>query len=234
MSLSTPSCTFCDSKRHNETDCLHTFNGRRDILEGCMLMDEMPDFNSYTKKELKFVAYITPNKKTILRTMGSNEWEYKPIPLTLCKSKMENALKDRWGSLREASKHEKHPICNTGCSICSGNRKETYCWSIENGGWSLSESESKYEEKFTTKCGHTFCKPCLDTVDWWPDSFYKRPKSKHPIPNHISHHMSTGITLHYKKCPDCKTVLYQNIKDLLREDYYYNELDPHAPLKLET
>ena len=31
-----------------------------------------------------------------------------------------------------------------------------------------------------------------------------------------------------------ETVLYQNIKDLLREDYYYNELDPHAPLKLET
>jgi hypothetical protein len=199
-----------------------------------MIMDEIPDFNSYTKKELKFVAYITPNKKTILRTMGSNEWEYDPIPLTLCKSKMENALKDRWRSLHEASKHEKHTICNTGCSICSENRKETYCWSIENGGWSLSESESKYEEKFTTKCGHTFCKPCLDTVGWWPDSFYKRPKSKHPNPNHISHHMSNGITLHYKKCPDCKTVLYQNIKDLLREDYYYNELDPHAPLKLET
>ena len=215
-----PNCSFCDSTRHNDAHCAHNFNGKRNLLEKCMRMDEMPDFNSYTKKELKFVAYITPNKKTILRTMGSDEWEYDPIPLTLCKSKMENALKDRWGSLHEASKHEKHPICNTGCSICSGNRKETYCWSIENGGWSLSESESKYEEKFTTKCGHTFCKPCLDTVGWWPDSFYKRPKSKHPIPNHISHGRSNGITLHYKKCPDCKTVLYQNIKDLLREDYY--------------
>jgi len=185
-----------------------------------MRMDEMPNFNSYTKKELKFVAYITPNKKTILRTMGSDEWEYDPIPLTLCKSKMENALKDRWGSLHEASKQEKHPICNTGCSICTGNRKETYCWSIENGGWSLSESESKYEDKFTTKCGHTFCKPCLDTIHWWPDSFYKRPESKHPNPNHISHRRSKGITLHYKKCPECQTVLYQNSKDLLGQDYY--------------
>ena len=61
---------------------------------------------------------------------------------------------------------------------------------LKMGGWSLSESESKYEKKFTTKCGHTFCKPCLDTIHWWPDSFYKRPKSKHPIPNHISHRLS--------------------------------------------
>ena len=33
---------------------------------------------------------------------------------------------------------------------------------------------------------------------------------------------------------DIQNEIYQNIKDLLREDYYYNELDPHAPLKLET
>jgi len=201
MSESTQSCTFCDSKRHNDTDCLHTFNGKRNLLESCMLMTEIPDFKSYTKKELKFVAYITPNKKTILRTMGSDEWEYEPIPLTLCKSKMEKALKERWETMQEANKQEKHPICNTGCSICTGKRKETYSWSIETGEWSLSESESKYEDKFTTKCGHTFCKPCLDTIHWWPDSFYKRPKSN-------------GITLHYKKCPDCKTVLYLSITPL--------------------
>ena len=224
-------CLFCDSTSHILSKCVYGFNGKRETLEKCMLANGMPQFQSYTKKELKFVAYITPNKKTILRTMGSDEWEYEPIPLTLCKSKMEKALKERWVSLHEANKQEKHPICNTGCSICAGKRKETYCWSIENGGWSLSESESKYEEKFTTKCGHTFCKPCLDTINWWPDSFYKRPESKHPNPNHISHRTNKGITLHYKKCPECKTVLYQNSKDLLRQDY---NGDPDAPYVLET
>ena len=203
MSESIQTCPFCDSKRHSEANCAHGFNGRRRLLEKCMLMSEMPDFSSYTKKEFKFIAYITPNKKTIIRTMGSDDWEYDPIPLTLCKSKMEKALKERWKAMQEANKQEKHPICNTGCSICTGKRKETYCWSIENGGWSLSESESKYEDKFTTKCGHTFCRPCLDTIHWWPDAIKEG-------------RMSNCITLHYKKCPDCKTVLYQNSSHFLR------------------
>ena len=85
MPKSIQNCSFCDSKRHNETDCVHNFNGRRNLLETCMSMNEMPNFHSYTKKELKFVSHITPHTNTIIRTRGSEEYEYDPIPLTLCK-----------------------------------------------------------------------------------------------------------------------------------------------------
>ena len=234
MPKSKSNCPFCDSARHKACDCAFHFDGKRDVLEKCMLMTEMPNFDSYTKNELKFIAFITPHKKTILRTIGPEEWEYKPIPLTLCKSKMEKALRERWATMQEANKQQTQRICEDGCSMCTGKRHETYCWSIQKGEWTLSESESKYEEKITTKCGHTFCVPCLDTIYWWPDSFYKRPKSNHPIPNHISHGRSNGITLHYKKCPDCKTVLYQNSKDLLREDYYYHGRPDDYSYKLEN
>ena len=234
MSKTTQTCPFCDSKRHCEADCAHGFDGKRRLLENCMLMNEIPDFKSYTKKELKFIAYITPNKKTILRTMGSDEWEYDPIALTLCKSILERDLKERWETMQEANKQEKHPMCNTGCSICTGKRKETYSWSIETGEWSLSESESKYEEKITTKCGHTFCKPCLDTVNWWPNYVKQRPISRHPIHNHVSHYMSRDVTVHYKNCPVCKKALHEDASDLLREDYYYDGRPDDYSYKLET
>jgi hypothetical protein len=192
-----------------------------------MRMDEMPDFGSYTKKELKFVAYITPNKKTILRTMGSDEWEYYPIPLTLCKSKMENALKDRWGSLHEASKQEKHPICNTGCSICTGNRKETYCWSIENGGWITPETERKYDEKITTKCGHTFCKYCWDSTGWFVNHWEVIDKRVFPhIPGHYNHDATSRgknfiqVFIHARRCPVCNDTIYK--------DEWYDEIRRRA------
>ena len=224
-------CLFCDSTSHTLSECTFNFNRRRHILETCMLSkDGLPDFKSYTKKELKFVAYITPNKKTILRTIGPVEWEYDPIPLTLCKSKLEKAMSERWETMQEATKQETQRICDDGCSICTGKRCETYYWSIETGEWILSENDHTYKKKITTKCGHTFCVPCLNTVQWLPNYRKQRPKSIHPNPNHVSHHMSRDVTVCYKRCPVCKTDLLEDASDRLREDYYYNNNSAPEPL----
>ena len=202
-------CPFCDSKRHSETDCVHTFNGRRNILETCMSMNEMPDFHSYTKKELKFVSHITPHTNTIIRTLGSEEYEYDPIPLTLCKSKMAKALQVRWEALQSAKKHTKQVTCTNYCYICCDREYETHNWSIETGDWIRSESARKYDAKTTSECGHTFCTHCWDKIPKICSHYEYLDKDKYPDAFGFQYkHNQIQAYVHYQQCPGCNTKVY--------------------------
>jgi hypothetical protein len=186
-----------------------------------MLMTEMPDFQSYTKKELKFVSHITPHTNTIIRTLGSEEYEYDPIPLTLCKSKMAKALQVRWDALQSAKKQTKHPICNDGCSICSGKRRETYNWSIEHGDWIMADYDSIYDHKTISKCcKQTFCTPCWVRQQCYCSHYEIIDKTLHPDIRGVSMGRNkVQAFVHYKQCPECDTKVYlEEWYDRVRRD----------------
>ena len=202
-------CPFCDSKRHSETDCVHKFNGRRNILETCMSMNEMPNFHSYTKKELKFISHITPHTNTIIRTLGSEEYEYDPIPLTLCKSKMAKALQVRWEALQSAKNHIKQVTCTNYCYICCDRKYETHNWSIETGDWIRSESARNYDDKTTIECGHTFCTHCWDKIPKICSHYEYLDKDKYPDAFGFQYkHNQIQAYVHYQQCPGCNTKVY--------------------------
>ena len=114
-------CPFCDSPHHVAFDCFNSLNGRRVILDKCMMSQEIPDFQSYTKKELKLVAYITPYKDTMARISGKRYSGYDPISLTLSKSRLVERLIDRWNTL-EAMRHTYYrPPHGEECPICYEN-----------------------------------------------------------------------------------------------------------------
>ena len=214
-------CLFCDSARHTHLDCTTNINGRRKVLETCMLMTEMPDFQSYTKKELKFVSHITPHTNTTIRTLGQDEYEYEPIPLTLCTSKRANALQTRWETLQNAKKQHKHPICNDGCSICSGKRRETYNWSIEHGEWIMANYDSLYDNKTISKCcGQTFCTPCWVSRQCYCSHYEIIDKILFPDIRGVSMGRNkVQAFVHYQQCPGCDAKAYvEEWYDRVRRD----------------
>ncbi len=80
-----------------------------------------------------------------------------PFHLHYVNQKWRRHLRERWATMQEANKQQTQRICEDGCSMCTGKRHETYCWSIQKGEWTLSESESNMKTKITTKWRlHTF------------------------------------------------------------------------------
>jgi hypothetical protein len=209
MPKSKSNCPFCDSARHKACDCAFHFDGKRDLLEKCMLMTEMPNFDSYTKKELKFIAFITPHKNTTLRIMGPEEYEYDPVPLTLCKSKMEKALQVRWEALQSAKNHTKQVTCTNYCYICCERGYETHNWSIETGDWIRSESARKYDPKTTIECGHTFCTHCWNNIPSYCSHYEYLDKDEYPeAVGFPFEHNKIQAHVHYQYCPGCNTRVY--------------------------
>lgn len=157
-------CIFCDSTSHIFENCTHGFNGTREKLESCMLSDEKPAFNSYTKKKLKYMAYKISTKNGCVENELYNNMG---IRLSQSKGKLVKGLEERWEVLQVAKKEVKEIPCRSNCHVCKG-RVETYKYI--KGEWVRSESELMYEKKMTTNCGHTFCVPCWSKQPMWIDS----------------------------------------------------------------
>ena len=183
-------CPFCDSPHHVAFDCFNSLNGRRVILDKCMMSQEIPDFQSYTKKELKLVAYITPYKDTMARISGKRYSGYDPISLTLSKSRLVERLIDRWNTL-EAMRHTYYrPPHGEECPICYESPDQFY-WSITKGKWKKKHKLNEYI-KVTTKCNHTYCKKCWDSIH--SSSYYDDDKKCPMCRENIT---SNDITLKY-------------------------------------
>ena len=98
MPKGSQNCLFCDSARHTTIHCTSSMNGNYKKLIDIKTI-ECPDFQSYTLKELKVIAYTNPYEKSLDGSlgMGNNRLNRKngrnPIPLTLSKNRMVKVLK---------------------------------------------------------------------------------------------------------------------------------------------
>lgn len=159
-------CLFCDSARHTTINCKSNMKGTLNKLISIMQNSECPNFGSFTLKELKFIAFTTPYKKSMYGSYGmrsnklNREYERDPIPMTLSKTRMVKALQERWGSL--GSVREKYNNKSTepdDCPICFESI-QTCSWSWKYSKWSLDY----IPKTVRTTCNHHFCGNCWDNI----------------------------------------------------------------------
>lgn len=158
-------CLFCDSTRHNTSKCNSNMKGKLDMLCDIMKNTECPDFGSFTLKELKVIAYLTPYEKSMQsNTMGNNRLNQKYkrnlIPLTLSKTRMVKALRERWESLHIVREnHSKKPTEMDDCPICFESI-QCCSWSWTHSVWSCDYNVNT----IITKCNHHYCSSCWDNI----------------------------------------------------------------------
>ena len=180
-------CPFCDSTSHKPSDCNSTMGGRRAYLEACMEEKVCPDFNSFTTKELKFIAFHTKYEKALpfpplvtkcrWKCGGHNynrKYGFSPIPMTLSKKRLAQSIASRWSSLRPVATRKQNVVECEDCPICYDPIFESnwnQCTSKWDEEWLLRHN--KNGETFCpvrTTCNHLFCAPCWLQLPRHPDN----------------------------------------------------------------
>jgi len=200
MPKQTHNCLFCDSARHTAPDCNSTMKGKYKKLQLVMLENTCPDFTSYNYKELKLMCYANPFDNNLAFVRDSRNtinvdikyFNRVPIPITLSKTRLIRALRDRWHKLRPISEaynkgfdpndiNNDSDVNTPDCPVCL----ESIC----HGVWDFKESKWTGIYKVNTiktRCNHHFCNSC----------WYRLPSSR----NHNNNYDCLS-----KTCPLCRT-----------------------------
>ena len=187
-SVKKQNCLFCDSARHTMAHCPGTFGGRKkkNIDKLIHLYSvERPDFHSYTLKELKIIAYINPFKYSFDMPLSTglnqknNEHGYEPIPLTLSRHRMIQALTNRWSGRKTLIEKYNNPPDKEECPICYEPIQNS-CWNYPESHWTTHYTYGTVR----TLCNHHFCGACWEKL---------KPSS--------GRHYDEPIV---KKCPMCR------------------------------
>jgi hypothetical protein len=163
-------CVFCNSASHKMTNCNSNMNGRRTLLDSywdCMMHEKCPDFNSFARNELRYIAFkFVQYEKAIHSSTQKTSQHYnrkyvlRPISLLLPKQDMVNTLCYRWNefqSVRELSKTPPAKTEDDDCPICMECITPS-TWSYCHASWVINTGD-----KIVTECNHSFCKSCWDT-----------------------------------------------------------------------
>jgi hypothetical protein len=185
MSKEKQNCLFCDSSRHTTFRCTSPIKGKYTELISLYSV-ESPNFNSYTLKELKLIAYSNPYERSFEGSPGmrdnrlNRKYGRKPIPLTLSKNRLVKALEERWEMRRPIlEKFNKKPTEEVeDCPICLESI-QTYEWSFRKSEWLPDYCKNTIK----TVCNHHFCGDCWSQVK--------------PIRDYYSDHST-------KPCPLCR------------------------------
>jgi len=154
-------CLYCDSARHTVSRCPLTFGNK---LSGLYSV-ECPDFHSYTLKELKVIALINPFKYNFdsrpahFENRKNKEHGYDPIPLTLSKNRLIQALTNRWKGRKTIIQQYNTPPDEEECPVCYNP--------IQYSSWHYAQScwETDYwQGTIRTKCNHHFCGSCWNKI----------------------------------------------------------------------
>ena len=166
-------CIFCDSTSHDFKRCTAIRNSSNKIMR-CMQSETCPDFNSFTTKELKLVAYLYPFEEGISHHQeayfingygkyANRKMVRNQIPLTLSKRRMVDALCKRWASLQPVVTVYKSKPEKGECPICYDTFNKQLWFGHK---WRTSHTNSRINNYFPikTKCGHIFCNPCWGRI----------------------------------------------------------------------
>ena len=205
-------CIFCDSTSHDFKKCTTIRNSNTKIMQ-CMQSETCPDFNSFTTKELKLVAYLHPFEKGISHHQNAyftngygnttnRKMVRNQIPLTLSKRRLVDALSKRWASLQPIIKQSLSPPECDECPICYETINELnwkgYKWK-KNRLYTRSGSDIYWPIK--TKCGHIFCGSC----------WRQHKREQHSI-----------------SCPMCRTKVHHSEITLLDNNTCRNSSSTHS------
>ena len=192
-SVKKQNCLFCDSARHTMAHCPGTFGGRKkkNIDKLIHLYSvERPDFHSYTLKELKIIAYINPFKYSFDMPLSTglnqknNEHGYEPIPLTLSRHRMIQALTNRWSGRKTLIEKYNNPPDKEECPICYEPIQHS-CWNYPESHWTTHYTYGTVR----TLCNHHFCGSCWGKL--------KRTNENEVYSNYHNEPI-------VKKCPMCR------------------------------
>jgi len=173
--------------------CPGTFGGRKkkNIDKLIHLYSvERPDFHSYTLKELKIIAYMNPFKYSFdMRTLTglnqkNNEHGYEPIPLTLSRHRMIQALTNRWTDRKIIIEQYNNSPDKEECPICYEPIQNS-CWNYPESHWTTHYTYGTVR----TLCNHHFCGSCWGKL--------KRTNENEVYSNYHNEPI-------VKKCPMCR------------------------------
>jgi len=216
MKTSKINCIFCDSAKHKYDDCPAIQSNIRNKTEivRCMQSSTCPNFNSFSTKELKLIAYLHPFEEGITyqyetaifsKSYGSHinrKMVRNSIPLTLSKQRLVDALSKRWASLQPIIKQSLSPPECDECPICYETINEPnwkgYKWK-KNRLYTRSGSDIYWPIK--TKCGHIFCGSC----------WRQHKREQHSI-----------------SCPMCRTKVHHSEITLLDNNTCRNSSSTHS------
>jgi hypothetical protein len=149
--------------------------GRRTILEDmkdCMMADKMPDFNSFSINELRFIvnqyecsiAYTLFPQRLFVRSQI--KYLRSHISLTLPKTRLIRELVNRWNLYASVRTERKNPCEEEDCPICM-DCMSAPMWNDRLLRWDNivakpSPDDAMFPHNIKTQCGHTFCGSCWE------------------------------------------------------------------------
>ena len=165
-------CVFCNSLSHNKENCNSNFNGRRKELDegwDFLIHEFEPRFETMAVNELRYIAWQYGSYEGAIHDWRekttqqyNRKYKFRPIDLTLPKPLLIKELSRRWKNfqhVRDLAKNKPESTTdNDDCPICFENTSTTYEWSHNIANW------IKHDDKHTTKCKHSFCKMCWNTL----------------------------------------------------------------------
>ena len=161
----TERCVFCNSASHTMHRCNSNMNGRKGSLDAgwnCMMDEECPYFYKLRANELRYVAYHFAQYEKAVHCSNqystqhyNRKFRLRPIPLSLSKKQMVDALIQRWNGFQSVRDLSKNPpnVDGDDCPICY-EAVASYNWSNVTASWN--------EDCVTTVCKHRFCTKCWD------------------------------------------------------------------------